>query len=169
MRLALDAMGGDHAPGVVLEAVRLAVVRWPELNASLWRRVTADADLQTLAGLHYALSAADWVDDKRFFGSDYADRPWQPLKLKFVDVHAGEFQMGSSYGGQRVERPRHTVSLSGFSIGATPVTNADFWKLRGAGSHKTRGGPSHPAFRSANGAIGRNWTRIYADNADFSF
>ncbi|MCA9782396.1 MAG: phosphate acyltransferase PlsX [Calditrichaeota bacterium] len=35
MRLALDAMGGDHAPGVVLEAVRLAVVRWPELSIKL--------------------------------------------------------------------------------------------------------------------------------------
>lgn len=35
MRLALDAMGGDDAPAVVLEAVRLAVARWPELRIKL--------------------------------------------------------------------------------------------------------------------------------------
>jgi glycerol-3-phosphate acyltransferase PlsX len=35
MRLALDAMGGDQAPTVVLDAVRLAVKRWPHLQIKL--------------------------------------------------------------------------------------------------------------------------------------
>lgn len=35
MRLALDAMGGDQAPAVVLDAVRLAVKRWPHLKIKL--------------------------------------------------------------------------------------------------------------------------------------
>lgn len=48
MRIAVDAMGGDHAPGAIIEGALLALERHPDMEIVLLGR--REAMLETLAG-----------------------------------------------------------------------------------------------------------------------
>ena len=52
------------------------------------------------------------------------------LHKSMVFVPGGEFQMGSN-DGDSDEKPVHTVALSGFYIGKTEVTQAQWWAIMG--------------------------------------
>ncbi len=45
---------------------------------------------------------------------------------EFIFISGGEFTMGRDNGEREDQRPEHLVELSPFSIGRTPVTNAQF-------------------------------------------
>jgi serine/threonine protein kinase len=47
------------------------------------------------------------------------------IKLDFIEIPGGTFQMGRDNGPLQ-ERPAHTVSVNGFFLGRTEVTNAEY-------------------------------------------
>nr|WP_195907878.1 formylglycine-generating enzyme family protein [Microbacterium gorillae] len=60
--------------------------------------------------------------------------------IEQVEIPAGSFMMGDSSGDANVgdgETPRHEVTLAGFRMDATPVTNADFARFVGATGYHT--------------------------------
>jgi len=57
---------------------------------------------------------------------------YRPLPMEWVTVPAGEFIMGSEYGGDD-ERPVHTVYLNAFEVGKYEVTNEQYYQCAKAG------------------------------------
>ncbi|MBN2093235.1 formylglycine-generating enzyme family protein [candidate division KSB1 bacterium] len=51
--------------------------------------------------------------------------------ISFVEVKSGTFKMGDEHGDND-ERPVHTVTLSDFYIGKTPVTQKQWWDIMGS-------------------------------------
>lgn len=62
-----------------------------------------------------------------------------PVGIKFMAVPAGSFQMGSPSGGDDDERPVRQVSLTGFWLGATEVTQGQWQAVMGSN-------PSHTSY-----------------------
>lgn len=56
-----------------------------------------------------------------------------PSGMRFVDIPAGSFMMGSPEGeGRSWEHPQHQVSLSGFQLQTTEVTQKQWWDVMGS-------------------------------------
>jgi formylglycine-generating enzyme required for sulfatase activity len=54
------------------------------------------------------------------------------LAMTFINIPAGSFQMGSLEGvGNPNERPQHTVTLDGFQMMTTEVTQKQWWDVMG--------------------------------------
>ncbi len=72
---------------------------------------------------------------------------WQnSIGMKFVEVSGGSFQMGTPSGGTDPERPVHRVTLTGFWMSSTEVTQAQWQAVMGSNpSDPSLGsGPNYP-------------------------
>jgi len=58
--------------------------------------------------------------------------------IEMVEVAGGSFQMGSD-DGEATEKPVHKVTLTGFSMGATEVTQAQYQAVMGTNPSKAKG------------------------------
>jgi formylglycine-generating enzyme len=67
-----------------------------------------------------------------------AGQSWtSPTGIKLMAVAAGSFQMGSPSGGESDERPVRQVTLSGFWLGATELTQGQWQAVMGSNPSDT--------------------------------
>ncbi|MGI8593780.1 MAG: SUMF1/EgtB/PvdO family nonheme iron enzyme, partial [Solirubrobacteraceae bacterium] len=81
---------------------------------------------------------------ERYEGPGREDPPWSPGErqtgLETVAVPAGPFAMGAGADGFAYdnERPRHTLELPAFRIGAAPITNGTWLRFAEGGGYERR-------------------------------
>lgn len=156
--LALEAIIDSTESARHGEDYRRLMQSWADLEAgqaAVAARVSPEAPIERLAALHYAMRAAGiaWSDDD-FFAT--AQRP-MPEPEALVDVPGGAFMMGSPLGelGRVHDEMLHSVTLSPFALGATPVTRAEY--ARFDPGYQCHGSDAHPV-------TGLSWyaARLYA-------
>ena len=58
------------------------------------------------------------------------------IRADLIQIPGGTFKMGRGSGGGDVEKPEHEVSVDGFAMDKTEVTNAAFYEFMAAGTYK---------------------------------
>ena len=103
----------------------------------------------------FALAACMLGDDietlrKKAWGTKGTPNlPVEPIEVEMVWVADGSFQMGNpdSSAGWSDERPVHTVTLSGFYMGRTEVTQAQYQAVMGTNPSYSYGvGDNYPVY-----------------------
>jgi formylglycine-generating enzyme required for sulfatase activity len=77
------------------------------------------------------------VIKKGFFGNKTATTT-EDVGIKMLKIPSGTFNMGSS-SGRGDEKPIHEVTLSGFQLSATPVTQGQYEAIMGENPSKFKG------------------------------
>lgn len=79
------------------------------------------------------------------------------MNLRFARVPGGRFDMGSA-SGRDDERPVRRVTVAAFSLGLTPVTNAEYAAFVAAGAAEAPPWSCHAAFRAPDQpVVGVTW------------
>lgn len=144
-----------------------------ELIRELLRRLAAEQRLpELLAALREARPRAAWPDlpaDAHLFAYDpFGEKSFTrlPYEPETVLIPAGPFLMGSD-ADDPAEAPRHSVTLTAFAIGLTPVTNEQYARClwdsgRVAGLALLWDGNTPPAARLNQPVAGVTWYEALA-------